>query len=61
MSIIDASMNIPGNSGPAADEEFVLSHCDALESSGFVEHSSYHTMSPSSRPWIACVSAAWHN
>lgn len=38
MSIIDASMNIPGNSGPAADEEFVLSHCDALESSGFVEH-----------------------
>ncbi len=38
MSIIDASMNIAGNSGPAADEEFVLSHCDSLESSGFVEH-----------------------
>ncbi len=38
MSIIDASMNIPGGSGPATDEEFVLSHCDALESSGFVEH-----------------------
>jgi len=38
MSIIDASMNIEGNSGAAADEEFVLSHCDSLESSGFVEH-----------------------
>jgi alpha-D-ribose 1-methylphosphonate 5-triphosphate synthase subunit PhnI len=38
MAIIDVSMNIPGNSGPAADEEFVLMHCDALESSGFVEH-----------------------
>ena len=38
MSIIDASMNIPGGTGPATDEEFVLSHCDALESSGFVEH-----------------------
>jgi alpha-D-ribose 1-methylphosphonate 5-triphosphate synthase subunit PhnI len=38
MGIIDISMNIPGNGGPAADEEFVLLHCDALESSGFVEH-----------------------
>jgi alpha-D-ribose 1-methylphosphonate 5-triphosphate synthase subunit PhnI len=38
MAIIDTSMNIAGNSGPAADEEFVLLHCDALESSGFVEH-----------------------
>ncbi len=38
MAIIDVSMNIVGNSGPAADEEFVLMHCDALESSGFVEH-----------------------
>lgn len=38
MGIIDLSMSIPGNTGPAADEEFVLQHCDALESSGFVEH-----------------------
>jgi alpha-D-ribose 1-methylphosphonate 5-triphosphate synthase subunit PhnI len=38
MGIIDLSMNLEGNSGPAADEEFVLQHCDALESSGFVEH-----------------------
>ena len=28
----------PRQRGPAADEEFVLMHCDALESSGFVEH-----------------------
>ncbi len=38
MSILDMGLNIPGNSGPAADEEFVLQHCDAVESSGFVEH-----------------------
>jgi alpha-D-ribose 1-methylphosphonate 5-triphosphate synthase subunit PhnI len=38
MSILDLALSIPGNEGPAADEEFVLQHCDALESSGFVEH-----------------------
>lgn len=38
MAVLDMSMNIPGNVGPAADEEFVLQHCDAMESSGFVEH-----------------------
>lgn len=38
MGMLDLSLSIPGNSGPAADEEFVLYHCDALESSGFVEH-----------------------
>ncbi len=38
MSILDLALSIPGNDGPAADEEFVLQHCDALESSGFVEH-----------------------
>jgi alpha-D-ribose 1-methylphosphonate 5-triphosphate synthase subunit PhnI len=38
MGIIDLSLNIAGNTGPAADEEFVLQHCDAVESSGFVEH-----------------------
>jgi alpha-D-ribose 1-methylphosphonate 5-triphosphate synthase subunit PhnI len=38
MGIIDLSMDLPGNTGPAADEEFVLQHCDAIESSGFVEH-----------------------
>ena len=38
MAILDLALSIPGNEGPAADEEFVLQHCDALESSGFVEH-----------------------
>ena len=38
MAILDTSLSIPGNTGPAADEEFVLQHCDPLESSGFVEH-----------------------
>jgi len=38
MAILDLALSIPGNDGPAADEEFVLQHCDALESSGFVEH-----------------------
>jgi alpha-D-ribose 1-methylphosphonate 5-triphosphate synthase subunit PhnI len=38
MAILDTSLSISGNTGPAADEEFVLQHCDPLESSGFVEH-----------------------
>jgi alpha-D-ribose 1-methylphosphonate 5-triphosphate synthase subunit PhnI len=27
-----------GGQGPAQDEEFVLSHCDNIQSSGFLEH-----------------------
>jgi alpha-D-ribose 1-methylphosphonate 5-triphosphate synthase subunit PhnI len=38
MAILDTALSIPGNTGPAADEEFVLQHCDPLDSSGFVEH-----------------------
>ena len=38
MAILDTALSIPGNTGPAADEEFVLQHCDPIESSGFVEH-----------------------
>jgi len=38
MAILDMALSIPGNSGPAADEEFVLQHCDPIEASGFVEH-----------------------
>jgi alpha-D-ribose 1-methylphosphonate 5-triphosphate synthase subunit PhnI len=50
MSIIDTSMSIPGNSGPAADEEFVLMHCDSLESSGFVEHLKLRHLPVGTRP-----------
>jgi alpha-D-ribose 1-methylphosphonate 5-triphosphate synthase subunit PhnI len=40
MSIIDASLRFakPGETAPIASQEFVVSHVDSVESSGFVEH-----------------------
>jgi alpha-D-ribose 1-methylphosphonate 5-triphosphate synthase subunit PhnI len=40
MSIVDASLRYadPDDSQPVANQEFVLSHVDAIEASGFVEH-----------------------
>lgn len=40
MAIIDASLRYatPGESMPVANQEFVVSHVDSVESSGFVEH-----------------------
>ena len=40
MAIIDASLRYPDlTSGqPIANQEFVLSHVDSIESAGFVEH-----------------------
>lgn len=38
MGILDLNLNTPNNAGPAASEEFVLSHCDGLAASGLVEH-----------------------
>ena len=37
MSIADASLNSRGDA-PAQDEEFVLTHGDCLEMSGFISH-----------------------
>ena len=40
MAIIDASLRFanPGETAPIANQEFVVSHVDSVESSGFVEH-----------------------
>lgn len=44
MAILDSVLtqaragSLSGESGPAADEEFVLLHCDGIEASGFVAH-----------------------
>jgi alpha-D-ribose 1-methylphosphonate 5-triphosphate synthase subunit PhnI len=40
MSIIDCSLRFakPSDSMPVANQEFVVSHVDSVESSGFVEH-----------------------
>jgi alpha-D-ribose 1-methylphosphonate 5-triphosphate synthase subunit PhnI len=43
MSIIDCSLRFakpgdPSREGPVANQEFVVSHVDSVESSGFVEH-----------------------
>jgi len=38
MGILDLNLNAPNNHGPAASEEFVLSHCDGVAASGLVEH-----------------------
>ncbi len=44
MAILDSVLTqaraggLSGESGPAADEEFVLLHCDGIEASGFVAH-----------------------
>ncbi len=40
MSIIDCSLRFakPGDNMPVANQEFVVSHVDSVESSGFVEH-----------------------
>jgi alpha-D-ribose 1-methylphosphonate 5-triphosphate synthase subunit PhnI len=40
MSIIDCSLRFakPGDTMPVANQEFVVSHVDSVESSGFVEH-----------------------
>jgi alpha-D-ribose 1-methylphosphonate 5-triphosphate synthase subunit PhnI len=40
MSIIDCSLRFakPGDNLPVANQEFVVSHVDSVESSGFVEH-----------------------
>lgn len=44
MAILDSVLtqaragSLSGESGPAADEEFVLLHCDGVEASGFVSH-----------------------
>jgi alpha-D-ribose 1-methylphosphonate 5-triphosphate synthase subunit PhnI len=40
MSIIDCSLRFatPGETAPIASHEFVVSHVDSVESSGFVEH-----------------------
>jgi alpha-D-ribose 1-methylphosphonate 5-triphosphate synthase subunit PhnI len=40
MAIIDASLRYaePGDTQPVANQEFVLTHVDSIESSGFVEH-----------------------
>jgi alpha-D-ribose 1-methylphosphonate 5-triphosphate synthase subunit PhnI len=40
MSIIDCSLRFatPGDAMPVANQEFVVSHVDSVESSGFVEH-----------------------
>ena len=40
MAIIDCSLRFakPGDNLPVANQEFVVSHVDSVESSGFVEH-----------------------
>jgi alpha-D-ribose 1-methylphosphonate 5-triphosphate synthase subunit PhnI len=40
MAIIDASLRFakPNDSSPVANQEFVVSHVDSVEASGFVEH-----------------------
>jgi alpha-D-ribose 1-methylphosphonate 5-triphosphate synthase subunit PhnI len=40
MSIIDCSLRFakPGDAMPVANQEFVVSHVDSIESAGFVEH-----------------------
>ncbi|PDW04957.1 carbon-phosphorus lyase complex subunit PhnI [Candidatus Viridilinea mediisalina] len=44
MAILDSVLtqarlgSLSGNSGPAADEEFLLLHCDGIEASGFTAH-----------------------
>lgn len=40
MAILDASLRYaqPGDTQPVANQEFVLTHVDSIESSGFVEH-----------------------
>jgi alpha-D-ribose 1-methylphosphonate 5-triphosphate synthase subunit PhnI len=40
MAIIDCSLRFakPSDTMPVANQEFVVSHVDSVESSGFVEH-----------------------
>lgn len=38
MALLDAALQEGNASGPASDQEFVLSHIDSIESVGFVEH-----------------------